>query len=238
MSIYEERSIDLSKEIFGEFYGLALAEKGYAILSHCWGVAENGEKEVSFQEMEQLMIMNEEKRNEIRRHTRYKKIIDTCKQAQKDGLEWVWVDTCCIDKKSSLELSEAINSMYRWYAKQSKWFTRGWTLQELIAPEAVHFFDSKWNHLGDKKQLASHLGKVTRIPVYIMSWAADRTMTHEEDRAYSLLGLLGVHMPMLYREGKNVFHCLQLEIICLSNDQSIFVWGQKQNAGCSERCYC
>ncbi|KIN93618.1 hypothetical protein M404DRAFT_35924 [Pisolithus tinctorius Marx 270] len=116
MSIYEERSIDLSKEIFGEFYGLALAEKGYAILSHCWGVAENGEKEVSFQEMEQLMIMNEEKRNEIRRRTGYKKIIDTCKQAQKDGLEWVWVDTCCIDKKSSLELSEAINSMYRWYA--------------------------------------------------------------------------------------------------------------------------
>lgn len=273
-SIYE-RSIDLSKEISGEFYGLALAEKGYAILSHCWGVAENGEKEVSFQEMEQLTTMNEEKRNEIRRRTGYKKIIDTCKQAQKDGLEWVWVDTCCIDKKSSSELSEAINSMYRWYANakqcyayihdatwdswlykdevgtihsSAKWFTRGWTLQELIAPEAVHFFDSKWNRLGDKKQLASHLGGVTRIPVYvlqdglgsgrpgvaqIMSWAADRTTTREEDRAYSLLGLLGVHMPMLYGEGKNAFRRLQLEIIRSSNDQSIFAWGQKQNAGCS-----
>ncbi|KAI6163688.1 heterokaryon incompatibility protein-domain-containing protein [Pisolithus thermaeus] len=269
------RSVDRSKEILRGFYGPALADKEYAILSHCWGVAERGEKEVSFQEMEQLVAVKK-KRREIRRRTGYKKIIDTCKQARKDGLEWVWVDTCCIDKTSSSELSEAINSMYQWYANANqcyayihdatrdswlyrddkgiihsscRWFTRGWTLQEVVAPKIVHFFDTKWERIGDKTQLASDLSKLTRIPEHvlkwglhsgrpsvaqIMSWAADRVTTREEDRAYSLLGLLGVHMPMLYGEGKNAFRRLQLEIIRSSNDQSIFAWGRERHTGWSD----
>ncbi|KAI6038192.1 heterokaryon incompatibility protein-domain-containing protein, partial [Pisolithus marmoratus] len=275
-NIDQGKEVDTTTEIFGEFDGADLEEKEYAILSHCWGVAKQREKEVSFKEMNKLLIMSEERRNEIRGHTGYKKIIDTCRQAQWDGLEWVWIDTCCIDKKSSSELSEAINSMYKWYANAklcyaylhdtvgdsrrlfwkdrrepttvSKWFSRGWTLQELIAPKVVHFFDQKWEWIGDRAELAHTLSQITRIPedilknrmdfespsvAQIMSWAADRTTTREEDRAYSLLGLLGVHMPMLYGEGKNAFRRLQLEIIRTSNDQSIFAWGLTRKFGWS-----
>ncbi|KAI6041049.1 heterokaryon incompatibility protein-domain-containing protein [Pisolithus marmoratus] len=271
------KEVNTATEIFGEFYGADLEEKEYAILSHCWGVVKQGEKEVSFKEINKLLVMSEGMRNEIRGRTGYKKIIDTCRQAQKDRLEWVWIDTCCIDKNSSPELSEAINSMYKWYANAElcyaylhdtegdpwqhgrmhswedrqkstpKWFSRGWTLQELIAPKVVHFFDQKWERIGDKAELAWTLSGITRIPgrvlkeglqkaltsvhdyerpsvAQIFSWAADRTTTREEDWTYSLLGLLGVHIPLLYGEGKNAFRRLQLEIIRTSNDQSIFAW--------------
>ncbi|KAI6041060.1 heterokaryon incompatibility protein-domain-containing protein [Pisolithus marmoratus] len=270
--IHQGKEVNTTTEIFGEFYGPALTAKQYAILSHCWGVWERDEREVSFKEMNKLLVKGEVKRDEIRGRTGYKKIIDTCRQAQKDELEWVWIDTCCINKDSSSELSEAINSMYKWYAQAKlcytylhdtvgnswtnreewrstpKWFSRGWTLQELIAPKVVHFFDREWKWIGNKAELANALSRITGIPqrvlneglqkassseddferpsvAQIISWAARRTTTREEDRAYSLLGLLGVHMPMLYGEGKNAFRRLQLEIIRTSNDQSIFAWG-------------
>ncbi|KAG6330578.1 hypothetical protein ID866_8512 [Astraeus odoratus] len=129
-----------------------------------------------------------------------------------------------------------------------KWFSRGWTLQELVAPKVVHFFNKEWDPVGDKSSLSSTLTKITRIPANILanglsskqpsvaqiiSWAADRRTTREEDKAYSLLGLLGVHIPMLYGEGKNAFRRLQLEIIRKSNDQSIFAWGHTRTTGCS-----
>ncbi|KAI6041072.1 HET-domain-containing protein [Pisolithus marmoratus] len=267
-------------KVLKEFYGAGLAKKKYAILSHCWGVEEEGEKEVLFEDMKQLLTMSDKERKEIRGRTGYKKIIATCRQAQEDELEWVWIDTCCINKESSSELSEAINSMYKWYANAElcyaylhdtlgdswtkriesmatpKWFSRGWTLQELIAPKGVDFFDQEWEWIGDKAKLVWTLSEITRIPekvlkeglqkalssvkdcerpsvAQIISWAADRTTTREEDRAYSLLGLLGVHMPMLYGEGKNAFRRLQLEIIRTSNDQSIFAWGWTRKSGWS-----
>ncbi|KAI6038180.1 heterokaryon incompatibility protein-domain-containing protein [Pisolithus marmoratus] len=279
-STREGMKIPCTTKILKEFYGPNLAKKEYAILSHCWGMEEEGEEEVLFEDMKQLLIGGDEESKEIRRRTGYKKIIDTCSQAQKDGLKWVWIDTCCINKESSAELSEAINSMYKWYANAKlcyvylhdtvgdswtnrresmaipKWFSRGWTLQELIAPKVVHFFDRTWEWIGKKADLVSPLSKITQIPenvlkeglqkalssVYdserpsvaqIFSWAADRTVTREEDRAYSLLGLLGVHMPMLYGEGKNAFRRLQLEIIRTSNDQSIFAWDWKREFGWS-----
>lgn len=270
--IDQGNGVNPNTEIIKWFCGPDLEDKEYAILSHCWGVAKQGEKEVSFKEMTKLLLMDKGRRNEIRGRTGYKKIVDTCKQAKKDGLEWAWVDTCCIDKRSSSELSESINSMYQWYknAKQCynylhdtvgdswtdrrestvipKWFSRGWTLQELIAPKLAHFFDQKWEFIGDKTQLADSLSVVARVPAHVlkygldgtrpsvaqvMSWAADRTTTREEDRAYSLLGLLGVHMPMLYGEGKNAFRRLQLEIIRMSNDHSIFAWGHTWKSGWS-----
>ena len=241
----------------------------YAILSHRWG-----EQEVGYDEIVELAKMDKEKRGEIRQRDGYQKILDSCKQAEKDGYKWLWVDTCCIDKRSSAELSEAINSMYRWYenaqvcyvylhdvldpsfpvesdydeeaAKRCpEWFSRGWTLQEMIAPSNVQFFNKKWQHLGDKRTLARTLKDITGVPKHIlrdglygnrpcvaqiMSWAANRTTTRVEDRAYSLLGLLGVNMPMLYGEGKKAFHRLQLEIIRTSNDQSIFAWGWDEEA--------
>jgi len=231
----------------------------YAILSHRWT-----EQEVNYEEMVDL-----EKKDQIRQRLGYQKILASCVQAKKDKFEWLWVDTCCIDKRSSAELSEAINSMYRWYENAGvcyaylhdvpdpllltapdrkryrdfsgwpEWFSRGWTLQELIAPSNVQFFNKNWKSIGDKRMLAPTLEDITGIPEHIlthglcgnrpcvaqiMSWAARRTTTRVEDRAYSLMGLLEVNMPMLYGEGKKAFHRLQLEIIRASNDQSIFAW--------------
>ncbi|KAI6019188.1 heterokaryon incompatibility protein-domain-containing protein [Pisolithus marmoratus] len=276
----KEKNVPRTTKVLKEFYGPDLAEKEYAILSHCWGVEKEGEQEVLFEDMKQLLTVSDEERNEIRRRTGYKKIVETCRRARKDRLEWVWIDTCCINKESSSELSEAINSMYKWYANAElcyaylhdtlgdswskrmglmaipKWFSRGWTLQELIAPRVVHFLDRKWERIGDKAELAWALSKITGIPDKVLkeglqkalsstgglehpsvgqifSWAAGRTTTREEDRAYSLMGLLGVHMPMLYGEGKNAFRRLQLEIIRTSNDQSVFAWGCERKSGWS-----
>ncbi|KAI6135406.1 hypothetical protein EDD17DRAFT_1487381, partial [Pisolithus thermaeus] len=239
------------------------ATTSYAILSHRWGA------EVSYEEMIGLMKMDEEEREEVEQRHGYQKIIESCKQAKKDGYKWMWIDTCCIDKRSSAELSEAINSMYRWcqnaqvcYAylhdvnepafpteqdnskfDQSngwpEWFVRGWTLQELIAPKDVEFFNKDWVPIGNKRRLASKLQVITGISrevftsglagkrlsiAQIMTWAADRKATRVEDRAYSLMGLFGVNMPMLYGEGKKASQRLQLEIIHISNDHSIFAW--------------
>lgn len=235
----------------------------YAILSHRW------QDEVDYDEMVNLTAMEEGKKKEIRQREGYKKILKSCNQAREDGFEWLWVDTCCIDNRSSSELSEAINSMYRWYESSAKcyaylydvddltfptkenlerygkykgwpeWFSRGWTLQELIAPRDVQFFNKEWAPIGHKRNLADVLEKITRISrnilisgpdsgvrsaAQVMSWAADRETSRVEDRAYSLLGLFGVHMPMVYGEGKSAFRRLQLEIIRSSNDHSIFAW--------------
>ncbi|KAL4072751.1 heterokaryon incompatibility protein-domain-containing protein [Scleroderma yunnanense] len=236
----------------------------YAILSHRWS-----EQEVHYDEMTELAKMKMDEQDEVRRRLGYQKILGCCKQAKGDGYGWLWIDTCCIDKRSSAELSEAINSMYRWYENSRvcytylhdvpgtafpvesdkrtypnsngwpEWFSRGWTLQEMIAPNDVRFFNKDWHHIGDKKTLAAILSSITRVPQHvltnglsgnrpcvaqIMSWAAGRMTSRVEDRAYSLLGLLDVNMPMLYGEGKKAFHRLQLEIIRMSNDQSIFAW--------------
>jgi len=241
----------------------------YAILSHRWVEG----KEVDYREMVKLAKMPLEERHKIRQRDGYQKILQSCEQARNDGYEWLWVDTCCIDKRSSAELSEAINSMYRWYENAKvcyaylhdvsgssfptasdweryakfngwpEWFSRGWTLQELIAPSNVQFFNKDWRRIGDKKTLAPTLEAITRIQerilihglhgnrpcvAQIMSWAANRTTTRVEDRAYSLMGLLDVNMPMLYGEGKKAFHRLQLEIIRASNDQSIFAWDSRK----------
>ncbi|KAI6012665.1 heterokaryon incompatibility protein-domain-containing protein, partial [Pisolithus orientalis] len=235
----------------------------YAILSHRWG------NEVNYDEMTELMKMEEQERDEVRQRGGYQKIIKSCEQAMRDGYRWLWIDTCCIDKRSSAELSEAINSMYRWYRNSQRcyvylndvdesafptrpneskydssngwpeWFIRGWTLQELIAAKEVQFFNKDWTFLGNKQTLADTLKIITRIPdevlrdgltskcpsvARVMSWAADRKTTRVEDRAYSLLGLFGVNMPMLYGEGEKAFQRLQLEILRVSSDHSIFAW--------------
>ncbi|KAI6145888.1 heterokaryon incompatibility protein-domain-containing protein, partial [Pisolithus tinctorius] len=242
-----------------------LDDKGtrYAILSHRWG------DEVGYEEMTGLMKMEKGEREEVRQRYGYQKIIKSCEQAMKDGYQWMWIDTCCIDKRSSSELSEAINSMYRWYQNaqvcyvylndvndsvfpteanyskfsksngQPEWFGRGWTLQELIAPKQVEFFNKDWAFIGNKRHIAPMLQRATGIPhevltsglaakrlciAEIMSWAARRKTTRVEDRAYSLMGLFGVNMPMLYGEGEKAFQRLQLEIIRVSSDHSIFAW--------------
>jgi hypothetical protein len=174
--------------------------------------------------------------------------------------------SCCIDKKSSAELSEAINSMYRWYnqavtcyafladvswtgdaveieaqLKSSRWFKRGWTLQELIAPRTVVFFSSEWRSLGTKSQLTSALSFITGIdPDYLegkdvklasiskrMFWASSRNTTRTEDIAYCLLGIFDINMPLLYGEGKRAFRRLQEEILKVQPyEHTLFAWGE------------
>lgn len=182
-----------------------------------------------------------------------------------DNLSYIWVDTCCINKESSRELDEAINSRFNWYKDAvrcyaylqdvhssdvlqaplpefcaSSWFTRGWTLQELLAPKEVHFYDSKWKPIGTKRELSSTIGEVTRIRRDVpmgwvglheasvaqrMSWAANRVTSRLEDAAYSLLGLFKVNMDMRYGEGEQAFGRLQLEIMKIHGDHSILAWG-------------
>lgn len=232
----------------------------YAILSHTWE-----DDEISLQEMEQRLPSLASKRG-------YHKIMDACRQAQDDRLDWIWIDTCCIDKKSSAELTEAINSMFQWYKRSEvcyaylsdweppttrsdetnfencRWFTRGWTLQELIAPSSVIFYDRTWARRGDKSP--SSLGKtiqhITGIPqealdldssgasfsvAQKMSWAAERKTTRVEDMAYCLLGLFDINMPMMYGEGTKAFYRLQEQICKKTIDLTIFAWNPSNDAG-------
>ncbi|KAH7418533.1 heterokaryon incompatibility protein-domain-containing protein, partial [Cadophora sp. MPI-SDFR-AT-0126] len=219
----------------------------YGILSHTWGA-----HEVTLQEFE-LLDKGNPSLSKIRRCS---------EQALKHGYAYIWVDTCCIDKTSSAELSEAINSMFRWYNQseicyaylvdvkggantkefgQSRWFTRGWTLQELLAPRRVQFYNTSWDFIGDSGRLSTIIASVAGIrSSYLqnsfqvirqasiaerMSWACKRETTRIEDIAYCLMGIFEVNMPMLYGEGDRAFVRLQEEIIKDSSDQTIFVWG-------------
>lgn len=212
----------------------------YAVLSHRWE-----ELEISFQDAAAGRAWTMKG---------FAKIEGCCNQAKKDDIDFVWIDTCCIDKTSSAELSEAINSMYQWYQNaqvcyaylsdvkeghheqfsESKWFTRGWTLQELLAPSFVVFYDRSWNEIGTKGSLKDKITVRTGISSLFdidqacvaekMSWASGRVTTRLEDMAYCLMGLFGVHMAPLYGEGHNAFVRLQLEILSRSDDESIFAW--------------
>ena len=122
---------------------------------------------------------------------------------------------------------------------KSRWFTRGWTLQELLAPSNLFFYSKEWSMVGEKTALSGVISQVTSISEGIltgarsvrsasvarrMSWAARRNTTRREDAAYCLMGLFGVNMPMLYGEGEKAFMRLQEEIMKLSDDQSLFAW--------------
>jgi Heterokaryon incompatibility protein (HET) len=224
----------------------------YVILSHTWG-----ESEISFNDVVSGAV-----------HTKpgpsYSKLKGTCEQAVKDGYDWVWIDTCCIDKSSSAELQESINSMYKWYQqanicyvyltdvfdysarstafRQSRWWSRGWTLQELVAPTMLEFYSSDWVLIGTKLELQDEISQVTGIQKSVlescnctnvcvaekMSWAAHRHTTRDEDMAYSLLGLFDVNMPMLYGEGgRKAFMRLQEEILKRTEDHSLFLWNTR-----------
>jgi hypothetical protein len=116
----------------------------------------------------------------------------------------------------------------------SKWFTRGWTLQELLAPHTVVFFNHDWVDIGTKYTLQQIISSITGIKdlanfekasvAQKMSWASNRHTTRVEDKAYCLMGLFGINMPLLYGEGQKAFFRLQLEILNISDDESIFAW--------------
>ena len=220
----------------------------YAILSHRWGKAE-----VSYQDFF--------KTTKDTFNTGFGKIADACAQARKIGLDWIWIDTCCIDRTSSHELSTSINSIFRWYRDaqicfaylgdvntvktedkvedqilNSEWFTRGWTLQEMLASRDMEFFDANWASLGSRSQLSAVISRATRIsPGHLedfcvasvaqkMSWMADRVTTEEEDTAYCMLGIFDLNVDLRYGEGKKAFMRLQEMIISSIPDESVFAW--------------
>ncbi|RYP49603.1 hypothetical protein DL768_004724 [Monosporascus sp. mg162] len=219
----------------------------YAILSHTWGA---DHEEVTFKDLTEGAGKNK---------TGYRKLVFCGKQAAKDNLQFFWVDTCCIDKSSSSELTEALNSMFQWYQKadkcyvhlsdvlvsdsvgsdlssqptwkpafqNSRWFTRGWTLQELLAPKSVEFFSAGGEPLGDRISLLQEIHDATGISIQAlvgsplsqfsvderMSWAKKRETKREEDAAYSLLGVFDVYLPLIYGEGRErALNRLQKEI--------------------------
>jgi archaellum biogenesis ATPase FlaH len=207
----------------------------YAILSHTWG--EDAE-EVVFADLAE---------GGGKHKSGYKKICFCGEQAQQDGLQYFWVDTCCIDKTDKAELSLAIQSMFRWYQhatkcyvylsdvsskkrkadsipteftwepafKSSRWFKRGWTLQELLAPSKAEFYSLEWEKLGDKLLLKSLIHKITSISCKALEgaplsqfsinerlrWIVHRHTTLPEDKAYSLLGVVDVDLAPCYGEG-------------------------------------
>ncbi|KAH7410619.1 hypothetical protein BKA64DRAFT_638282 [Cadophora sp. MPI-SDFR-AT-0126] len=205
----------------------------YGILSHRWGA-----EEVTYNDL--LDGTGKSKAG-------HRKIQLCGEQAKRDGLQYFWVDTCCINKSDAVEYQTAINSMFRWYRdaakcyvylrdvsrprsllgdnsneswessfRKSEWFKRGWTLQELIAPASVEFFSKDWELLGNKVSLEWHICEVTGIPARALrgsplsdftvverfSWTESRVTTYPEDKAYSLLGIFDIFMPLLYGEGK------------------------------------
>ncbi|TQS33157.1 hypothetical protein Golomagni_06507, partial [Golovinomyces magnicellulatus] len=249
------RLINVTSLDIEEFFGDDIPE--YAILSHTWGP-----QEVTLQEWSRRQEPS------VSSKAGCQKILSACRLASAHDLKYVWIDTNCIDKTSSAELSEAINSMFDWYRdaqicfvhlqdiifdpdsavsttnltelfQSSRWFSRGWTLQELLAPKCLRFYDKNWTHITDKKLCLEALSVVTSIPIPIlqsqvnirgastaqrMSWLSRRKTTRREDMAYCMFGIFGVNLPLLYGEGHKAFTRLQEELIRSSYDHTIFCW--------------
>ena len=242
----------------------------YAILSHTWTEGQ----EVTFKDM---------KDGTSKSNAGYDKIRFCGQQAERDDLRYFWVDTCCIDKSNSVELQEAINSMFSWYQnaakcyvylsdvsatkrnvsdqctwesdfRASRWFTRGWTLQELLAPISVEFFSREGVRLGNKRTLERLIHEITGIAVPAIRgiplsqfeaderlfWAKGRQTTRKEDEAYSLLGIFNVYMPLIYGEGRdNALKRLREEIDKSLNNKrkavSRIQRGSREQAGIREQ---
>ncbi|KAM0554138.1 hypothetical protein ACHAPJ_006937 [Fusarium lateritium] len=192
------------------------------------------------------------------------KLRGCCNQARKDNLKYTWIDTCCINKENPAELNEAINSMFQWYQKASvcytllldvppgddpcdagskfhtsRWFQRGWTLQELLAPKDLRFYNREWIWIGSKEDMPDEIEAVTGISrQYLlgwqdfrqasvaqrMSWMAKRQTSKKDDKAYCLLGIFDVAIPMIYGASDQAFCRLQREIMKKTGDHSILAW--------------
>lgn len=217
----------------------------YAVLSHTY-VGKDGDNELCTRHLgpvdnsDQIVLARKEST----------KIKNFCRLAQLDGIQWLWIDICCLDRSNSAELSEALNSQYKWIEnaavcyvylsdvsnsvdhvqrtlRDCRWFTRKWTLQELVAPASVKFFAANWTLIGTRSGLHSIISEITGIQSAVlkgekkpkqchvserMGWTSNRTTLVVEDEAYSMLGLFDIQMPILYGEGSRAFRRLQDEI--------------------------
>jgi hypothetical protein len=253
--------------------------QGYSILSHRW-VGE----EITFDQISGCSAELRSAGDWQMSTPQLDKIRGACLTARRLGFRWMWIDNCCINKSSTTEESESINSMFKWYRDAkvcitylsdvemknppippnqgvvstgyieqanhaifnrrdgrtpSEWFSRGWTLQELLAPHDLRFYDMNWNYMGTKTSLAREIQAITRIDAeYLtgarnfrqaciavkMSWVCGRTTTREEDIAYGMLGLFNVMMSPQYGEGQRAFMRLQHQLLSTTTDESLFAW--------------
>lgn len=207
----------------------------YAILSHTWAIDNN--EEVQFSDLSSTDAIKRAKSK-----PGFRKLKFCMRQAERDGSDYFWVDSCCINRDSDAELGLSIRSMFRWYHKARKcyvympdvrladapaqqpvvesfiynrWFTRGWTVQELLAPREVEFFDVDGERLGNYLQYEAQISRRTKIPERALqganmsefsfqdrlSWFDDRETTRDEDMIYAAFGLFNVHLPVMYGEG-------------------------------------
>ena len=218
----------------------------YSILSHTW---QEGE-EVTFDELISKSGKSKAGYDKIRfcaRRTECDGLryfwVDTCCINKADNIElqdainsmfrWYKNAAKCyvylsdVSTENGKEIDES--SEYTWEPdfRTSRWFTRGWTLQELLAPRSVNFYSGDGHYLGDKQSLEQQIHEITRIPVAALrgtslcdfdvedrlSWTKDRRTMRKEDKAYSLLGICGVYMLPNYGEGEeNAFKRLREEI--------------------------
>ncbi|KAF1968774.1 kinesin light chain [Bimuria novae-zelandiae CBS 107.79] len=249
----------LGRLILTDFRGKPIPP--YAILSHRWSDSETL--------IEYISNGNYKEREEGSKKLRF-----CAEQAAQDGLQYFWIDTCCIDRWDNNERSKAINSMFQWYRnaarcyvflsdvslsavtetaacsdweasfRKSEWFTRGWTLQELIAPVSVEFFSREGQRIGDKASLDRLLHDITDIPLAALRncpldqfstcerrrWVENRRTTEDEDIVYCLLGVLGISMPTTYGEGKeSALRRLQAEVEGAGSAPSIIPFSRNQS---------
>ncbi|KAM5540545.1 hypothetical protein V8D89_005774 [Ganoderma adspersum] len=244
---------------------------GYAILSHTWTRAPD-EHEQTFQET-QALFERCKITGENPCGLSSVKVRESCILAARYGFRWLWNDTCCIDKTNPTALSEDINSMFLYYSlaelcfahledvrsdsvkaleakgsafRRARWHSRGWTLQELIAPLFLVFVSRDWKPIGSKHELARLLSEITNVQRSVltremhhsavsvaerMTWVSERSTTRVEDEAYCLMGLFDVNMPTIYGEGQQAFQRLQQEIMKQSFDTSLFAWGPPLKSG-------
>ncbi|KAG2117601.1 hypothetical protein DEU56DRAFT_984829 [Suillus clintonianus] len=208
----------------------------YAMLSHRW----LDEGEPTYEEMKTGTAAG----------PGYEKLQAFCQEAEEYGVEFAWSDTCCIDNSSSTELDESIRSMFRWYKTRlfDEWTERGWTLQELLAPRNIKFFNARWMPMTDDANdkepdespyLLRALEEATGIPHDVltsdlipslvrvderMAWAAGRQTTRVEDAAYSLMGIFNVSLRIAYGEGRMRAFCRLIEAITRVGDPSVLNW--------------
>lgn len=241
---------------FRTFKSPKAVDGGYAVLSHVWNGAEQQYHAIARLERVGAVV------NDARLSF---KVRECHRLAQVYGCPWFWMDAPCIDKKSSAELSESIRSMFKWYSqssvcfayladvpsnsdpirapnsafRRSRYFLRGWTLQELIAPRRVVFLAKDWTVLGEKRDLAGLLEEITGIDADVLtshrplsdisvarrlSWMSRRETSRPEDMAYCMMGLFDIHMPVLYGEGDTAFGRLQETILQKIRDHTLLTW--------------
>lgn len=259
MRLLDTTTFELSSNSLSVF-----KQEGYAIFSHRWSVSE-----ITFKELGGHIDTLRAAGTTPLKSPQQEKIRGACQIARAKGIRWMWIDTCCLDKSSTAEISEFLNSMFQWYrdaklcitylsdvvrkgdgredfsdegGRPSVWFSRGWALQELLAPRHLEFFDKNWDPIGDRAELAEQIEKTTNIQSKYLkgetegedpraaciamkfSWIANRQTERDEDMAYSILGLCGVTMGPQYGEGWGAFMRLQKELLSISGDESLFAW--------------